>query len=216
MSGSTRTKNVLRYKHLHQKQYYLEKLNPTSNSRPQTKCTLFPDIAVCQRKVSRNVAVASEVKTVVNFNCPEEFGYYPHPSDCTQYYVCVFGGALLESCTGGLMYSHELQTCDWPRNVGCDGAEIQGPVSVSATSASPPSRTREEPRTRYTPPTPPPPQPAAIVTSRGQPRQLHHNQQEIIKVCSHPYKISSISVVFVATPTALYGCGRNASTRRRD
>ncbi|XP_046804011.1 mucin-5AC isoform X6 [Lucilia cuprina] len=56
----------------------------------------------------------------VNFDCPEEFGYYPHPTDCTQYYVCVFGGALLESCTGGLMYSHELQTCDWPRNVGCE------------------------------------------------------------------------------------------------
>lgn len=34
--------------------------------------------------------------------------------------MCVFGGALLESCTGGLMYSHELQTCDWPRNVGCE------------------------------------------------------------------------------------------------
>lgn len=57
--------------------------------------------------------------TTSEFDCPEEFGYYPHPSDCTQYYVCVFGGALLESCTGGLMYSHELQTCDWPRNVGC-------------------------------------------------------------------------------------------------
>uniref|UniRef100_A0A6P4F1X5 Mucin-5AC isoform X2 n=1 Tax=Drosophila rhopaloa TaxID=1041015 RepID=A0A6P4F1X5_DRORH len=56
----------------------------------------------------------------LSFDCPEEFGYYPHPSDCTQYYVCVFGGALLESCTGGLMYSHELQTCDWPRNVGCE------------------------------------------------------------------------------------------------
>lgn len=55
-----------------------------------------------------------------SFECPEEFGYYPHPSDCSQYYVCVFGGALLESCTGGLMYSHELQTCDWPRNVGCE------------------------------------------------------------------------------------------------
>lgn len=58
--------------------------------------------------------------TTSEFDCPEEFGYYPHPSDCTQYYVCVFGGALLESCTGGLMYSHELQTCDWPRNVGCE------------------------------------------------------------------------------------------------
>ncbi|XP_068916353.1 uncharacterized protein Cda5 isoform X6 [Tenebrio molitor] len=139
------------------------------------------DITLCQRKVSRNVAVGGEVKTVVNFNCPEEFGYYPHPSDCTQYYVCVFGGALLESCTGGLMYSHELQTCDWPRNVGCDGAELSGPGPISATSPNPQSRTREEPRTRYAPPTPPPAQPAAIVTSRGQPRQLHHNQQEIIK-----------------------------------
>ncbi|KAL1115847.1 hypothetical protein AAG570_006136, partial [Ranatra chinensis] len=62
----------------------------------------------------------------VDFDCPEEFGYYSHPTDCTQYYVCVFGGALLESCTGGLMYSHELQTCDWPRNVGCAGAEASG------------------------------------------------------------------------------------------
>lgn len=42
--------------------------------------------------------------TGLEFECPEEFGYYPHPRDCTQYYVCVFGGALLESCTGGLMY----------------------------------------------------------------------------------------------------------------
>ncbi|XP_036327997.1 uncharacterized protein LOC118740529 isoform X4 [Rhagoletis pomonella] len=64
--------------------------------------------------------VKASASNGVNFDCPEEFGYYPHPSDCTQYYVCVFGGALLESCTGGLMYSHELQTCDWPRNVGCE------------------------------------------------------------------------------------------------
>ncbi|KAH8409394.1 hypothetical protein KR222_002325, partial [Zaprionus bogoriensis] len=71
---------------------------------------------------SRNLGstIRASSSTGINFNCPEEFGYYPHPTDCTQYYVCVFGGALLESCTGGLMYSHELQTCDWPRNVGCE------------------------------------------------------------------------------------------------
>lgn len=63
------------------------------------------------------------------FECPEEFGYYPHPADCSQYYVCVFGGALLESCTGGLMYSHELQTCDWPRNVGCEVSEETASVT---------------------------------------------------------------------------------------
>ncbi|XP_053979906.1 uncharacterized protein LOC128877009 isoform X1 [Hylaeus volcanicus] len=72
----------------------------------------------CQRTIPRS-ARASRNEAALEFECPEEFGYYPHPRDCTQYYVCVFGGALLESCTGGLMYSHELQTCDWPRNVGC-------------------------------------------------------------------------------------------------
>ncbi|XP_076630818.1 chitin deacetylase-like 5 isoform X2 [Colletes latitarsis] len=74
----------------------------------------------CQRTIPRS-ARASRNEAALEFECPEEFGYYPHPRDCTQYYVCVFGGALLESCTGGLMYSHELQTCDWPRNVGCPG-----------------------------------------------------------------------------------------------
>ena len=39
-----------------------------------------------------------------SFTCPEEFGYYPHPDDCSKYFVCVFGGPLLESCTRGLMY----------------------------------------------------------------------------------------------------------------
>ena len=35
-----------------------------------------------------------------DFRCPEEFGYYQHPTECSLYYVCVFGGPLLESCTG--------------------------------------------------------------------------------------------------------------------
>ena len=55
------------------------------------------------------------VSQKTEFRCPEEFGYYPHATDCSLYYVCVFGGPLLESCTGGLVYSEDLQTCDWPR-----------------------------------------------------------------------------------------------------
>ncbi|XP_050313536.1 uncharacterized protein LOC126748381 isoform X7 [Anthonomus grandis grandis] len=154
------------------------------------------DLIECQRKVSRPLPSSSETKgrERANFDCPEEFGYYPHPSDCTQYYVCVFGGALLESCTGGLMYSHELQTCDWPRNVGCDGLEISNHPAASASTGthSQTSRGRERSRSqekddvrtdlssKYSIPPPPPPQPKAVVTTRGQPRQLQ-NQQEIIK-----------------------------------
>ncbi|KAL3226598.1 hypothetical protein MRX96_024802 [Rhipicephalus microplus] len=56
------------------------------------------------------------------FKCPEQFGYYADDGDCSKYFVCVFGDALHESCTGGLYFSVELQTCDWPRNVQCSGA----------------------------------------------------------------------------------------------
>lgn len=151
-----------------------------------------------QRKVARPLPTVSETKERerANFDCPEEFGYYPHPNDCTQYYVCVFGGALLESCTGGLMYSHELQTCDWPRNVGCDGLELSVPppsAQASTNTGSQSHRSREssrdrekqdrgESRSKYSPPPPPPPpQPKAVVTPRGQPRQLQN--QELLK---HP------------------------------
>ncbi|UYV61140.1 Cda5 [Cordylochernes scorpioides] len=61
---------------------------------------------------------ASNVPTEV-FSCPDQFGYYPDMEDCSKYFVCVFGDALHESCTGGLYFSAELQTCDWPRNVQC-------------------------------------------------------------------------------------------------
>ncbi|XP_041975248.1 uncharacterized protein LOC121730318 isoform X5 [Aricia agestis] len=127
----------------------------------------------------RSVPVAADVKRQVNFDCPEEFGYYPHPTDCTLYYVCVFGGALLESCTGGLMYSHELQTCDWPRNVGCDAT---GPAAADDL---------ERLNEREPPPPPPPPrrnpppqrvQPNPVITSRGQPkfnRQEYEKQQQL-------------------------------------
>ncbi|KRT80463.1 Carbohydrate-binding protein [Oryctes borbonicus] len=139
-----------------------------------------------QRKVSRTAQVAEEIKPEINFQCPEEFGYYPHPSDCTLYHVCFFGRPVLESCTGGLMYSPELQTCDWPRNVGCDGT---GEVSITSvvSSSNPPSSSSvsSEPRTRYTASAKAPSssissQPSVIVTPRGQPRSLHHTQ-EIVK-----------------------------------
>ncbi|XP_026320219.1 uncharacterized protein LOC113230481 isoform X7 [Hyposmocoma kahamanoa] len=136
----------------------------------------------------RSVPVAADIKRDVNFDCPEEFGYYPHPTDCTLYYVCVFGGALLESCTGGLMYSHELQTCDWPRNVGCDGASAAatGEEELERLIERDPPPPPPPPPRRTPPPSPPPPPPRAqpnpVVTSRGQPkfnRQEYEKQQQL-------------------------------------
>ncbi|KAK7866559.1 hypothetical protein R5R35_010407 [Gryllus longicercus] len=118
----------------------------------------------------RRSRLATGAGQPVEFDCPEEFGYYPHPTDCTQYYVCVFGGALLESCTGGLMYSHELQTCDWPRNVGCGGAGESATISTVRVT---------DPRTRQTTPTVQGTRAATQVT-RDQVQQ-RQQQEEIAK-----------------------------------
>ncbi|XP_047019611.1 mucin-5AC isoform X2 [Helicoverpa zea] len=130
----------------------------------------------------RSVPVAADIKRDVDFDCPEEFGYYPHPTDCTLYYVCVFGGALLESCTGGLMYSHELQTCDWPRNVGCDGTSAVGGEELERINERDPPPPPPPPPRRTPPPPPPRAQPNPVVTSRGQPkfsRQEYEKQQQL-------------------------------------
>ncbi|XP_052125487.1 uncharacterized protein LOC113215658 [Frankliniella occidentalis] len=116
----------------------------------------------------RRGSYGAGVTQATEFDCPEEFGYYPHPSDCTQYYVCVFGGALLESCTGGLMYSHELQTCDWPRNVGC-GADSAADTPTPARSPPPAPRT------------PLRPQPALSREQQQQERRQRIEQEELAK-----------------------------------
>ena len=56
----------------------------------------------------------------INFHCPEQFGYFADSNDCSRYFVCVFGDPLHETCTGGLYFSTELQTCNWKDNVICN------------------------------------------------------------------------------------------------
>lgn len=169
--------------------------------------------AQSRRPASRVFTTSIKSSSNSDFNCPDEFGYYPHPTDCSQYYVCVFGGALLESCTGGLMYSHELrkllwihspfpknyiltliriETCDWPRNVGCELSESVAPTAIEreVTPRIPQVQTTQPQKFRFSSPSapassghgiparvhaiPPPPQlrvaPNPVITSRGQPK----------------------------------------------
>jgi hypothetical protein len=72
----------------------------------------------------------------VQFQCPEQFGYYTDTKDCTKYYVCVFGEVLHESCTGGLRFSRELQTCDWPRNVECPNGQNGNQTAAAAATTT--------------------------------------------------------------------------------
>lgn len=109
------------------------------------------------------------------------------------------------------MYSHELQTCDWPRNVGCEVTETytKSPTDIATTLSGgyhiPPHKFRfssvqSSPKpsqasssvspilSQYTQQQslPPPPElkvpPNPIITSRGQPLQHQLEQIDIAKV----------------------------------
>lgn len=86
------------------------------------------------------------------------------------------------------MYSPELQTCDWPRNVGCDGTgDVSITAIVSSSSLPSSSSVSNEPRTRYTVSPKAASQPSVIVTPRGQPRSLHHAPEIKVNTSNQQY-----------------------------
>lgn len=102
------------------------------------------------------------------------------------------------------MYSHELQTCDWPRNVGCELTDNIAPSAIDreVTPRIPQLQTNQPQKFRFTSnpsapsgpssqgiparvhSIPPPPQlkvaPNPVITSRGQPK--FEEEKDIAKV----------------------------------
>ena len=57
--------------------------------------------------------------------CPEEqeseISFLPSPVDCSKFYVCTHNGPFEMSCPEGLWFNTELNVCDYPENVVCEG-----------------------------------------------------------------------------------------------
>ncbi|KAK9686834.1 Chitin binding Peritrophin-A domain [Popillia japonica] len=55
--------------------------------------------------------------------CPEIDGEYvtllPHGSDCTKFYICNGGNAVVAECQSGLLFNPNLLVCDYPESAGC-------------------------------------------------------------------------------------------------
>ncbi|KAI1289808.1 hypothetical protein HDE_08505 [Halotydeus destructor] len=107
------------------------------SSSSSSSASFVPSASASSATITLTVSSGNKTSAFV---CPEQFGYYDDMTDCSKYFVCVFGEALHETCTGGLHFSPELQTCDWPRNVKCAEKSASSPSSqavqqVVATTA---------------------------------------------------------------------------------
>jgi hypothetical protein len=72
------------------------------------------------------------------FDCPDrEDRYFPHPTDCTQYYYCTNGLAWLLKCADPLYFNPKTNLCDWDFNVECPPQVTPDPQTKGAIIIGP-------------------------------------------------------------------------------
>lgn len=66
-------------------------------------------------------------------------GYiFPNVNDCSSFYQCVHGHAVVIQCQSGLLFNVATGNCDWPGNVVC-ASTTQAPVTAVPTTLAPSS-----------------------------------------------------------------------------
>lgn len=53
------------------------------------------------------------------FECPFD-GIHPHPTECTEYFICAVTVPHLMRCADGLHFNAATLQCDFPENAYCD------------------------------------------------------------------------------------------------
>lgn len=92
---------------------------------------LFPAVAVGAQQSSITPGGSG------NWQCPHEFGHYPHDTACDKYYSCEGGVATLKTCGNGLAFDATdpdflRENCDYKHNVDCSARpELGRPASAA-------------------------------------------------------------------------------------
>jgi len=69
-----------------------------------------------------------------DFDCPDNFGFYPHFRSCDKYWACENGTASLKVCGNGLVFDDVdplRENCAYPFSVNCgDRTDLEPPIST--------------------------------------------------------------------------------------
>ena len=103
----------------------------------QDKCRFlkYPDFLACfvnlgtgtttTTKQTEDTTTTRQPETGPDGICPavdplDHTVLLPVPGDCSSFYSCSNGVAILMHCPDGLHFNAELDVCDWPQDAGCE------------------------------------------------------------------------------------------------
>ncbi|XP_046669567.1 uncharacterized protein LOC124360205 [Homalodisca vitripennis] len=107
--------------------------------------------------------------------CPTEYGTYRSNKNCGVFYMCVGYLPFEFTCPSGLNFHKDLQVCDYPYRVECNGVPSNQPppevttVSVGETTYPPPPGPPAEPGPPTSYPELPAPSPLPVDGTSSQP-----------------------------------------------
>lgn len=95
------------------------------------------------------------------FECPSNFGTFPHPEDCSKYYVCKYKVPMMHVCHEGELYDIEQERCLDRKLVDCGNRKDKDleltTISETTTTEAEESTTLEPTTKIITKPNTPPP-----------------------------------------------------------
>lgn len=89
----------------------------------------YPENVKCEVGKATKDEEAAVENSDLDPRCPlvndyDETIHLPHEDDCTKFYKCDWGRAVLQECPDGLHFNAELSVCDWPESAKCDAAFV--------------------------------------------------------------------------------------------
>uniref|UniRef100_A0A1B0CCL3 Putative peritrophin-like protein n=1 Tax=Lutzomyia longipalpis TaxID=7200 RepID=A0A1B0CCL3_LUTLO len=106
--------------------------------------TCGPDKRYCDRKTAFCISEQPDEPEcddlpTLDYSCPDLDGFYPHPSDCTQYFECINQKAFNHNCPPGYAWNTQGMRCKQKRTasdcgvINCKNTDTSVPLSNNAT-----------------------------------------------------------------------------------
>ncbi|XP_055680053.1 uncharacterized protein LOC129788076 isoform X3 [Lutzomyia longipalpis] len=106
--------------------------------------TCGPDKRYCDRKTAFCISEQPDEPECDNlptldYSCPDLDGFYPHPTDCSQYFECINQKAFIHNCPPGYAWDTQGMRCKQKRTasdcgvINCKYTDTSVPLSNNAT-----------------------------------------------------------------------------------